>query len=136
MADRNAAAATSRPGTPCPRQLSHSRRPEYMPDALGDDPETREPSVGGGRIGNVMPRMREDDISGVNVLNKWSGYRRRNRKHPPMGARRSSPLQQIQATAWRAEYRSELINLLHVLGLLQTSSPSKPSCSPASSTGQ
>lgn len=35
-----------------------------------------------------------------------------------MGARRSSPLQQIQATAWRAEYTSELIDLLHVLGLL------------------
>lgn len=92
--------------------------PEHMPDALGYDPETRELSVGGGRIGNVTPRMREYDISGVNVLNKWFGYRRGNREHPAMGARRSSPLQQIQATAWRAEYTSELIDLLHVLGLL------------------
>ena len=68
-----------------------------MPDALGYESATRELSVGGGRIGNVTPRMREYDISGVNVLNKWFGYRRRNREHPPMGARRSSPLQQIQA---------------------------------------
>ena len=97
--------------------------PEHMPDVLGYDPETHELSVGDGRIGNVTLRMREYDVSGVNVLNKWFGYRRRNRERPPMGARRSSPLQQIQATAWRADYTSELIDLLHVLGLLADLEP-------------
>ena len=97
--------------------------PEHMPDTLGYDPEKWELSVGGGRIGNVTPRMREYDISGVNVLNKWFGYRRRNREHPGMANRRSSPLQQIQATAWRADYTSELIDLLHVLGLLADLEP-------------
>ena len=94
-----------------------------MPDALGYDPEKHELSVGGGRIGNVTTRMREYDVSGVNVLNKWLGYRRRNREHPSMANRRSSPLQQIQATAWRAEYTSELIDLLNVLGLLADLEP-------------
>ncbi len=94
-----------------------------MPDALGYDPGKRELIVGGGRIDNVTPRMREYDVSGVNVLNKWFGYRRRNREHPPMGARRESPLQQIQATAWRAEYTSELIDLLNVLGMLADLEP-------------
>jgi len=56
-----------------------------MPDALGYDPETGELSVGGGRIGNVTPRMREYDISGVNVLNKWFGYRRRKPGTSPDG---------------------------------------------------
>jgi Type ISP C-terminal specificity domain len=97
--------------------------PEHMPDVLGYNHETRELSVGDGRIANVTPRMREYDISRVNVLNKWFGYRRKNREHPPMGARRSSPLQQIQATAWRADYTSELIDLLHVLGLLADLEP-------------
>ncbi len=92
--------------------------PEHMPDALGYDPGKHELSVGGGHIGNVTPRMREYDISGVNVLNKWFSYRRRNRERPPMGARRFSPLQEIQAKSWLAEYTSELIDLLHVLGLL------------------
>ena len=97
--------------------------PEHMPDALGYDPEARELSVGGGRIGNVTPRMREYDVSGVNVLNKWFGYRRRNREHPSMANRRSSPLKQIQAMAWRADYTSELIDLLNVLGLLADLEP-------------
>jgi hypothetical protein len=89
-----------------------------MPDALAYNPEKHELSIGSGRIGNVTPRMREYDVSGVNVLNKWFGYRRRNRERPPTGARRSSPLEQVQATAWRAEYTSALIDLLNVLGLL------------------
>ena len=40
-----------------------------------------------------------------------------------MGNRRSSPLQQIQAPAWRAEYTSELIDMLNVLGLLADLEP-------------
>jgi hypothetical protein len=96
---------------------------EHMPDALDYDPDNQELIVGSGRIDHVTPRMREYDISGVNVLNKWFGYRGSNRERPPMGARRSSPLQQIQATTWRAEYTSELIDLLNVLGLLADLEP-------------
>jgi hypothetical protein len=91
---------------------------DHMPDVLNYDPDKQELIVGSGRISNVTSRMREYDLSGVNVLNKWFGYRRKNRERPAIGDRRSSPLQKIQATAWRAEYTSELIDLLNVLGLL------------------
>jgi hypothetical protein len=94
--------------------------PEHMPDGtLGYDPATHELHVGDGRIGNVTPRMRHYDVSGVTVLDKWFGYRRKNRDRPPMGDRRTSPLQRIQTDSWPAEYTSELIDLLNVLGLLE-----------------
>ncbi len=91
---------------------------EHMPDVLGYDAEKQELHVGAGHIGNVTRQMLDYEVSGVNVLGKWFGYRRENRERPPMGDRRTSPLQQIQATAWRADYTSELIDLLHVLGML------------------
>ena len=113
-----------------PPRMPHDRAPhvlggypipadaEHMPDTLGYDKDKQELIVGSGHIGNVTPRMREYDLSGVNVLDKWFSYRSRNRQRPTIGTRRSSLLQQIQATAWQAEYTSELIDLLNVLGLL------------------
>ena len=117
-----------------PPRLPHDRAPhvlgghpipgdsEHMPtySAMTRNPRAERRH---GRISNVTPRMREYDVAGLNVLNKWFGYRRRNRERPPMGDRRSSPLQQIPATAWRAEYTSELIDLLNVLGLLADLEP-------------
>ena len=111
--------------------------PEHMPDALGYDPEKHELSVGGGRIGNVTPRMREYDISGVNVLNKWFGYRRRNREHPPMGDRRILPA--------AANPGHGLARRLHIRVDRPAQCPrparrprarASSNCSPASSTGQ
>ena len=92
---------------------------ESMPNTLEYDAEKQELHVGTGRIGNVTPRMRDYEVSKVNVLNKWFGYRRRNREHPQMGDRRTSLLQHIQPNGWRAEYTSELIDLLNVLGMLE-----------------
>ena len=94
-----------------------------MPDLFGYNAEKHELHVGAGHIAIVTQRMRDYEASGMNVLKKWFGYRRRNRERPPMGNRRTSPLQQIQAEAWRAEYTSELIDLLNVLGLLADLEP-------------
>jgi hypothetical protein len=74
--------------------------------------------VGSGQISNVTPGMWSYDISGVNVLGKWFSYRRKTRERPVMGDRRVSRLQAIQPDRWLAEYTSELIDLLNVLGLL------------------
>lgn len=91
----------------------------HMPDTLDYDQDNRQLVVGAGRIGNVTPRMREYEISGTNVLDKWFSYRRKNREHPAIGERRPSPLEDIpEAPAWRADYTSELIDLLNVLGLV------------------
>ena len=89
-----------------------------MPNMLQYDSQNLELHVGTGRISNVTQKMRDYEVSGVNVLNKWFGYRRKNRERPPMGDRQDSPLQETQAHSWLAEYTSELIYLLHVIGLL------------------
>jgi hypothetical protein len=62
--------------------------------------------------------MRNYNVSGINVLDKWFSYRRKSRERPVIGERRTSPLLEIQAQSWPAEYTSELIDLLNVLGLL------------------
>jgi hypothetical protein len=98
--------------------------PDTMPDGeLGYDPATQELRVGAGRISHVTARMRDYDVSGVNVLDKWFSYRRRSREHPVIGARRTSPLLEIQAESWPAEYTTTLIDLLNVLGLLAELEP-------------
>jgi len=98
--------------------------PDRMPDGeLGYDPAAQELQVGAGRISHVTARMRDYDVSGVNVLDKWFSYRRRSREHPVIGARRTSPLLEIQANSWPAEYTTALIDLLNVLGLLTELEP-------------
>jgi hypothetical protein len=62
--------------------------------------------------------MRGYQVSGVNVLDKWFSYRRRTRVRPVLGGRRVSALNSIQLDHWSNEYTTDLINLLHVLGLL------------------
>jgi hypothetical protein len=119
-----------------PPRLPHDRAPkvlagypipgdsEHMPDVLGYDADKQELHVGAGHIANVTHRMREYEVAQVNVLNKWFGYRRRNREHPTIGDHRISPLQKIpENPTWRAEYTSELIDMLNVLGLLADQEP-------------
>ena len=54
-----------------------------------------------------------------NVLRQWFGYRKRDRAKPIIGDRRPpSPLDKIQPEHWPAEYTSDLIDLLNVLGRL------------------
>ena len=79
--------------------------------------------AGEGVIEHVTPRMWEYDVSGINVLGKWFSYRRKARDRPIMGARRLSPLLEVQSRTWRAEYTRDLIDLLNVLGLLEELEP-------------
>jgi predicted helicase len=95
-----------------------SAAPDQMPDALSYDSSTEELRIGTGVITNITERMFSYDVSGMSVLAKWFGYRRKNRERPQMGNRRVSALQQIQPDHWLPEYTSDLINLLNVLGLL------------------
>ena len=58
-------------------------------------------------------------VSGKQVLTQWFSYRRKTRDRPLIGDRRPpSPLGDIQPDAWPAEYTTELLDLLNVLGLL------------------
>ena len=57
---------------------------------------------------------------------QWFSYRKANRERPLIGDRRKpSPLGEIQPDYWIAEYTTELINLLNILGLLVELEPAQ-----------
>lgn len=59
------------------------------------------------------------EVSGKQVLRQWFSYRKANRERPIIGDRRPpSKLGEIQPSHWLAEYTTELINVLNVLGQL------------------
>jgi hypothetical protein len=93
--------------------------PEAMPDEISYDAGKKRLLVGGGYVENVSPAVWTYEVSGKQVLPQWFSYRKRNREKPPMGDRRPpSDLCKIQPESWPAEYTTELLNVLHVLGRL------------------
>lgn len=68
---------------------------------------------------NVPEAVWEYEVSGKLVLVHWFSYRKKDRARTTIGERRSpSPLEKIYPDHWLAEYTSELLNVLHVLGRL------------------
>jgi hypothetical protein len=66
------------------------------------------------------------EVSGKQVLVQWFSYRKANRERPLIGERRKpSALGNIQQDHWLAEYTTELINVLNVLGLLVDLEPAQ-----------
>jgi hypothetical protein len=97
-----------------------------MPDSLNYDAEKNRLLVGQGYIENVEPKIWNYEISGKQVLVQWFSYRRANRERPLIGERRPpSPLSELQPDGWLAEYTTELINVLNVLGLLVDLEPAQ-----------
>ena len=96
--------------------------PDAMPDEIHYSASKKRlliGGVGGGYIENVSPQVWEYEVSGKHVLAQWFSYRKRNREKPPMGDKRPpSELCKIQPESWLAEYTTELLNVLHVLGRL------------------
>lgn len=90
-----------------------------MPDTIDYDITKRRLLVGNGYVENVDPSVWGYEISGKQVLRQWFSYRKANRERPIIGDRRPpSRLGDIQPNQWTAEYTTELINLLNVLGWL------------------
>ena len=90
-----------------------------FPDSMQYDAATRRLLVGDGYIEGVDPRVWAYEVSGKQVLRQWFSYRKANRERPIIGDRRPpSPLGDIQPEQWPAEYTTELLNVLHVLGRL------------------
>ncbi len=93
--------------------------PEGMPDTLGYDADRQRLLVGRGFIEPVPPAVWAYEVGGKPVLVQWFNGRRRDRERPQIGDRRKpSPLGEIQPATWLAEYTTELLNVLNVLGLL------------------
>jgi hypothetical protein len=134
--ERWADAATGRePGPPrlppgrrpqVPRDGAIPSTPEGMPDSLTYDAATQRLHVGSGFVEPVPPAVWAYEVGGRPVLVQWFNARRRHREKPQIGDRRPpSPLGEIQPDTWSAEYTSELLNLLNVLGCLVDLQPAQ-----------
>lgn len=129
------AAAGREPGPPrlppgrrpqVPREGAIPSTPEGMPDSLSYDAATQRLHVGSGFVEPVPPAVWAYEVGGRPVLVQWFNARRRHREKPQIGDRRPpSPLGEIQPDSWPAEYTSELLNLLNVLGGLVDLEPAQ-----------
>ena len=116
--------AARRPQVPLGGEISHD--PTLMPDVMSYDGAKQRLNVGNGYIEHVTPAMWRYEVSGKQVLPQWFSYRKKNRDRPIIGDRRPpSPLGNIQPDFWLAEYTTELLNVLNVLGLLIDCEPAQ-----------
>ncbi|MBA3516735.1 MAG: DNA methyltransferase, partial [Rhizobiales bacterium] len=100
--------------------------PEPLPDTMDYDAAGRRLRIGKGYVENVSPEMWAYEVSGKPVLRQWFSYRRRDRTRPIIGDRRPpSPLDSVQPEGWLAEYTTDLLDLLHVLGRLIALEPAQ-----------
>lgn len=119
--ERFADALADRP--PGPPRLPGNRRPKVavpisddpsrMPEDLTHLPGTGTLLTGTGRVAPVSQEVVDYEVSGMNVLRKWFGYRKRD----PEG-RRVSALDRIVIDRWEPALTTELLDLLNVLGLV------------------
>ena len=107
-----------------PKDGAISTRPERFPNRIDHDAAARRLKVGDGFIDNVPPAVWGYEVSGKQVLVQWFSYRRHDRSRPVIGDRRPpSALDKVQPDGWLAEYTTELMNVLHVLGRLVALEP-------------
>ena len=132
--ERFADAAAGRPPRPprlakeeaprIPKDGAIPSAPEPLPDEINYDAGRRRLRIGKGYIDNVPPAVWAYEVSGMQVLRQWFSYRKLDRSRPIIGDRRQpSPLDKVQPESWPAEYTTELLDLLHVLGRLVALEP-------------
>lgn len=102
--------------------VQHAITPDPTPDEMEYDADTRELRIGDGVVAPVDPRVVAYEVSGMNVLRKWFGYRRATR---PQARGDQSPLDDVRPTTWPSEYTTDLLNLLNVLTLLVEVEPTQ-----------
>ncbi|MEW2164014.1 type ISP restriction/modification enzyme [Streptomyces sp. NPDC007084] len=121
--ERFADADAGMPSAPQHPRLPAERRPislvaipdtvDGMPTAMRYNEDAKQLWIGEGCVGPVEPEVRRYSVSGMNVLDKWFGYRRKE----PAGKRLRS-LDHEYSPTWLPDWTSELLELLNVLGLL------------------
>jgi hypothetical protein len=105
-----------------PQEGSIPSSAKQMPETITFSPDTRRLHVGTGHVNNVSPEIWAYTVSGKQVVAHWFSYRGR----PMIGDRRTpSPLGGIQPAGWLAEYTTELMNVLNVLGRLVALEPAQ-----------
>ena len=102
--------------------------PQELPDAISYEPTMRRLRIGDGFVVNVDAAVWNYEVSGKQVLGQWFSYRKRDRSKPTMGDKRPpSPLDRIQPDHWLADYTTDLLDLLNVLGSLVQLEPQQSS---------
>jgi hypothetical protein len=100
--------------------------PEPLPDSMEYDSTSFRLKIGKGYVDHVTPEMWAYEVSGKQILWQLFSYRRRDRTRPIIGDRRPpSPLDSIQPDGWLAEYTTDLLDLLNVLGRLIALEPAQ-----------
>ncbi len=113
-------------GPTIPKAGAIPASPEDFPNEMRFDSAAQRLFVGKGYVDHVTQAMVDYDVSGMNVLQKWFSYRKKDRRRPIIGDRRPpSPLSDIQPDHWLAEYTTDLLDLLHVLGRLIALEPAQ-----------
>ncbi|MFI6098156.1 type ISP restriction/modification enzyme [Lentzea sp. NPDC051213] len=111
-------ASSGRPSGP-PRTVSEQRAKvvvaiphdeENMPNEIKYDQGSNTLLVGDGEISPVSNAVWDYEVSGMRVVRKWFGYRKKI-----SAGRRSSALDEIRPRSWTSAMTSELLNLLNVL---------------------
>lgn len=83
---------------------------EGYPQDYSYDPVMKTLKVGEGEIRPVAPEVYEYNVSGLEVVKSWLGYRKKN----PTG-KKSSPLDEIRPERWTGDMTRELLELLWIL---------------------
>ncbi len=83
------------------------------PSAITYDEETHTLTVGDGQISGVRPDVWAYEVSGMQVVPKWLGYR--TGRAPGRAASSTSALDQIRPSAWSDDWNDELLDLIRVL---------------------
>jgi len=91
-----------------------------LPDEMTYDAATHTLAVGNGSIGPVSPEVVAYEVSGMNVLRKWFGYRRATR---PQSRGEQSELDDVRPAQWPSAYTTDLLQLLQVLELVTQLEP-------------
>ena len=109
-----------------PKDGAIPEAPDAMPDTITYDATKERLLIGTGYVENVEPAVWNYEVSGKQVLLQWFSYRKKNRERPLIGDRRPPPpLGNLQPDHWLAEYTTELLNVLNVIGLLVALEPAQ-----------
>ena len=105
-----------------PRQPLALTPVQALPTDVTHDPGTRTVSLGGGTFGPVERAVWDYEVGGKNIIKSWVNYRT-----AVPGGRRTSPLDDIVATAWEPSWTGEFVDLLSVLTRLVELEPAQAS---------
>lgn len=99
-------------------QVAISDDSEHMPEEMTYNSSGQALRIGEGVVAPVSEAVFEYEVSGMNVLKKWFGYRKRK-----PAVKRSSALDDIVAERWPSSYTSDLLDLLNCLTRLVALEP-------------